>query len=73
MPQVHTDTSSMLVNMTGDAWKSMRSSLSPAFTARRLRTAMDGVASCGPQFCNYLRDKVGSEGGEVEMKDEFYK
>lgn len=61
-----------LLLMTGEKWRQMRATLSPAFTGSKMRSLFEFVAECGDGVVKHFVDKI--EHGErinVEMKDLF--
>jgi cytochrome P450 family 9 len=55
-----------LLFMSGEEWKSLRSSLSPAFTSSKMRNMYLMVEECAENFVNHYQADV-----EVEMRDVF--
>ncbi len=48
----------MLLNLTGDEWKVMRASLSPAFTTGKLRNVVQAMNRTGPQFEKFIKQQL---------------
>jgi cytochrome P450 family 9 len=53
-PQKDTVWSKALINLTGQRWKDMRSTLSPAFTSSKMKTMFVLMSECCQQLVNFL-------------------
>ncbi|XP_021705963.1 probable cytochrome P450 9f2 [Aedes aegypti] len=61
-----------LVSMTGQRWKEMRATLSPAFTGSKMRQMFSLMGECCDEMMKHYLDKAKGTGRvEVEMKDLF--
>lgn len=56
-----------LLMMSGQKWRDMRSTLSPAFTSSKMRLMCSLVSECAEQFCEQLKKEVGPEGHPKEF------
>lgn len=56
--------------LTGQRWKTMRATLSPAFTGVKMRQMFELIVECSEALVAYYREQ-GSEGKEWDMKDVF--
>ncbi|XP_058462588.1 cytochrome P450 9e2-like [Malaya genurostris] len=64
--------SKSLFALTGQKWRNMRATLSPAFTGSKLRLMFDLIVECGENAARYYLDEARSKGPqEYEMKDVF--
>lgn len=61
-----------LLNMKGDDWRRMRSTLSPAFTGNKMRGMYPFMIECAKNATEYLRDK-NKDQLDIELKDFFTK
>ncbi|KAJ6640976.1 Cytochrome P450 9e2 [Pseudolycoriella hygida] len=63
----------ILTALKGQKWKSMRSTLSPAFTGKKMRLMFELIDECSGQVVNYfLKQNASDEGTKsVDMKDLF--
>jgi cytochrome P450 family 9 len=59
-----------LFALRGDKWRDVRTLLSPAFTANKMRTMFQLISECAVNFSNYLMN-VPSDERIMEMKDVF--
>lgn len=58
-----------IVNMQGQRWKEMRSTLSPMFTGSKMRAMYVQVSSVGRQMTNTMKQKILSgEDKKLEFK-----
>ncbi|KAL2728168.1 cytochrome P450 9e2-like, partial [Vespula maculifrons] len=57
-------------SLRGERWKEMRNTLSPSFTASKMRFMLDLVSKCSDEFVNYFIDHPEAA-KEIEMKDAF--
>jgi cytochrome P450 family 9 len=60
--------SKSLISLTGEDWRQMRATLSPAFTSSKMRNMYQLMAECAEKFVGHFR---GKEQVAVEMKDIF--
>jgi cytochrome P450 family 9 len=62
-----------LFMLTGQKWRDMRATLSPAFTGSKMRKMFELVSVCGQQLADYFREELAKLNGtqEFEMKDLF--
>ncbi|RZC39210.1 uncharacterized protein BDFB_009483, partial [Asbolus verrucosus] len=60
--------SKTLVSLSGEEWRQMRATLSPAFTSSKMRSMYQLMAECAKNFVNHFR---GKEQVAVDMKDIF--
>ncbi|XP_053685852.1 probable cytochrome P450 9f2 [Sabethes cyaneus] len=73
----HADNSEMMFPKTlfalnDQKWRSMRATLSPAFTGSKMRQMFDLVRECCESMAKFYRDEIGTKPGqEYEMKDVF--
>jgi len=63
----------VLTALKGQKWKSMRSTLSPAFTGSKMRLMFELIDECSEQVAKYFIKRNASEEGTriVDMKDLF--
>ncbi|XP_035722243.1 cytochrome P450 9e2-like [Vespa mandarinia] len=59
-----------IFSLRGERWKEMRNTLSPSFTASKMRFMFDLVSKCSNEFVNYFVDHPEAA-KEIEMKDAF--
>ncbi|KYM76793.1 Cytochrome P450 9e2 [Atta colombica] len=59
-----------LLALRGDKWRDIRTLLSPAFTASKMRTMFQLISECAVNFSEYLLN-VPSDKHVMEMKDIF--
>ncbi|KAF7403884.1 hypothetical protein HZH68_006678 [Vespula germanica] len=59
-----------IFSLRGERWKEMRNTLSPSFTASKMRFMLDLVSKCSDEFVNYFIDHPEAA-KEIEMKDAF--
>lgn len=59
-----------LIALRGDKWRDIRSLLSPAFTASKMKTMFQLISECAVNFSEYLLN-VPSDKRVMEMKDIF--
>ncbi len=57
-----------LMALTEDDWRQMRSTLSPAFTGRKMREMFKLITNVGKQAIGTLKDQIGSEGKVADME-----
>ncbi|XP_043500193.1 cytochrome P450 9e2-like [Polistes fuscatus] len=57
-------------SLRGERWKEMRNTLSPSFTASKMRFMLELVSKCSDEFVNYFVEHPEAA-KEVEMKDAF--
>ncbi|XP_014600209.1 PREDICTED: cytochrome P450 9e2-like [Polistes canadensis] len=57
-------------SLRGERWKEMRNTLSPSFTASKMRFMLELVSKCSNEFVNYFVEHPEAA-KEVEMKDAF--
>ncbi|XP_037036008.1 cytochrome P450 9e2-like [Bradysia coprophila] len=64
---------STLISLRGQRWKSMRSTLSPAFTGKKMRLMFELIDECSGQVVDHFLKRNSSEEGThaVDMKDVF--
>ncbi|XP_053685853.1 cytochrome P450 9e2-like [Sabethes cyaneus] len=61
-----------LFALTGQKWKNMRATLSPAFTGSKMRLMFDLIAECSENTARHYREEAHAKGPqEYEMKDVF--
>nr|WNH29019.1 cytochrome P450 9J34 [Culex pipiens pallens] len=61
-----------LFTLAGQRWKTMRATLSPAFTGSKMRQMFELIVECSERMVNYYREEAKSKGPqEYEMKDVF--
>ncbi|NP_001123893.1 cytochrome P450 CYP9AF1 precursor [Tribolium castaneum] len=60
--------SQSLISLTGDHWRDMRATLSPAFTSNRTRNLYTFIETCARNFVNHYKAEV-----EIEVKEVFAK
>ncbi|XP_058837439.1 cytochrome P450 9e2-like [Topomyia yanbarensis] len=61
-----------LFALTGQKWKNMRATLSPAFTGSKLRLMFDLIVECSENAVRYYKDEARTKGPqEYEMKNIF--
>lgn len=61
-----------LISLTGDKWREMRSTLSPAFTGSKIRLMFEMISECGDNLVKYFQQETRTNGRQVlEMKDIF--
>lgn len=58
-----------LFNIEGPEWKSLRSKLSPTFTSGKMKMMFGAVLKVADEFKSYMDDRIGSKGGDIEIKD----
>ncbi|CAL8117828.1 unnamed protein product [Orchesella dallaii] len=63
----------MLISLVGEQWKGMRSKLSPTFTTGKIRRMFDIFDKSSQNMCNYVRKRVGSDGGEFDICEAYSK
>ncbi|CAL8117832.1 unnamed protein product [Orchesella dallaii] len=63
----------MLISLEGEQWKGMRSKLSPTFTTGKIRKMFDIFDKSSQNMCNYVRKRVGSDGGEFDICEAYSK
>lgn len=74
---IESDTDPLLGNaltaLKGQKWKAMRSTLSPAFTSKKMRLMFELIDECSGQVANYFLNRNASDEGTkiVDMKDLF--
>lgn len=61
-----------LVNMTGNEWRQMRSTLSPVFTGNKMRGMYPFIFECANNFTDYLKSNK-EEILHIELKQVFTK
>ncbi|KAK2585265.1 hypothetical protein KPH14_009962 [Odynerus spinipes] len=57
-------------SLRGERWREMRVTLSPSFTASKMRFMFDLVSMCSREFVNYFVENPEA-GKNIEMKDAF--
>ncbi|XP_006562368.1 cytochrome P450 9e2 isoform X3 [Apis mellifera] len=57
-------------SLKGDRWREMRNTLSPSFTASKMRFMFDLVSNCSEEFVRYLYDHPEFS-SSIEAKDAF--
>ncbi|PBC28693.1 Cytochrome P450 [Apis cerana cerana] len=57
-------------SLKGDRWREMRNTLSPSFTASKMRFMFELVSSCSEEFVRYLYDHPEFS-SSIEAKDAF--
>jgi cytochrome P450 family 9 len=62
--------SKSLVSLSGDSWRRMRATLSPAFTSSKMRNMYHLMSNCAENFANHFK---GKKQITVEMKEVFSK
>lgn len=60
--------SAHLLNLDGQAWKEMRSHLSPAFSVARVKNMVDRMAECAQQLVASLKTQVEAGGGSFDLE-----
>ncbi|XP_062558848.1 probable cytochrome P450 9f2 [Armigeres subalbatus] len=61
-----------LFSLTGQRWKTMRATLSPAFTGSKMRYMFELIVECTQRAVKYYEEEAGKKGAHVyEMKDVF--
>lgn len=61
-----------LFTLAGQRWKTMRATLSPAFTGSKMRQMFELIVECSERMATYYREEAKSKGPqEYEMKDVF--
>ncbi|XP_044728892.1 cytochrome P450 9e2-like [Chrysoperla carnea] len=63
-----------LFSLTGNDWRDMRTTLSPAFTGSKMRGMFQLMADAGENFVNYFINEAKKNGGKplnVELKEIF--
>lgn len=61
-----------LFMLTGEKWRDMRATLSPAFTGSKMRQMFDLVSDCGYDMTDYFKDQVATgKQQDHEMKELF--
>ncbi|XP_065080348.1 cytochrome P450 9e2-like isoform X2 [Ochlerotatus camptorhynchus] len=61
-----------LFSLTGQRWRTMRATLSPAFTGSKMRQMFELILECSEQSVRYYEENTRSTGSQVyEMKDVF--
>lgn len=69
---VHELLSKSLVNLTGQKWRDMRATLSPAFTGSKMRHMFELVAECAEDIAEYFKKQVKPEAPiDCDVKDAF--
>ncbi|XP_065080349.1 cytochrome P450 9e2-like [Ochlerotatus camptorhynchus] len=58
-----------LIGLTGQKWRNMRATLSPAFTGSKMRQMFELIVECSESMVRFYRGE--SPGKEYEMKDVF--
>lgn len=53
------------LNITGQEWKDMRSTLSPAFTSSKIRLMVPFMVDVGDQMMRALTKKIKASGGKI--------
>ncbi|XP_011705712.1 PREDICTED: cytochrome P450 9e2-like [Wasmannia auropunctata] len=59
-----------IFSLRGDRWKEMRNTLSPSFTASKMKFMFDLLSKCSHDFVNYLIDHH-DQYHEIETKEAF--
>ncbi|XP_072748317.1 cytochrome P450 9e2-like isoform X2 [Anoplolepis gracilipes] len=59
-----------IFSLRGDRWREMRNTLSPSFTASKMKLMFDLVSKCSHEFVNYLVDHAELY-DEIETKQVF--
>lgn len=59
---------SMLSMMKDQRWKDMRNTLSPTFTAAKMRSMFSLMNDCFDESLKHIRDLTESNGGETELE-----
>jgi cytochrome P450 family 9 len=57
-----------LMALTEDDWRQMRSTLSPAFTGRKMREMFKLISNVGKQSIGTLKEQIGPEGKVADME-----
>ena len=58
--------------LTGQKWRDMRATLSPAFTGSKMRQMFEHISVCGQNVTKYYQEQIKTNGQQVlEMKDTF--
>ncbi|XP_053683834.1 probable cytochrome P450 9f2 [Sabethes cyaneus] len=61
-----------LFSLTDHKWRSMRATISPAFTGSKMRQMFDLVLECCESMVQFYQNEIGTQmGREYEMKDVF--
>lgn len=61
-----------LISLTGQKWRDMRATLSPAFTGSKMRQMFDMIEVCGDNMSKHFIQEAETKGQlEIEMKDIF--
>ncbi|RZC41759.1 p450 domain containing protein, partial [Asbolus verrucosus] len=60
--------SKSLISLSGENWRQMRATLSPAFTSSKMKNMYQLIADCAENFAGHFK---GKERVAVEMKDIF--
>lgn len=55
--------------MTGQKWRDMRATLSPAFTGTKMRQMLHLICQVGKQSVDTLKSKIDKNGQDFEMRD----
>lgn len=58
-----------LLGLTGQDWRDMRSTLSPAFTGNKMRKMFELISDVGNQSMATLKVDIGASGKVLEMRD----
>ncbi|EAT33128.1 AAEL014613-PA [Aedes aegypti] len=65
-------TGKTLFSLTGSRWKTMRATLSPAFTGSKMRYMFELIVECIERAVKYYEEETKKKGAQVyEMKDVF--
>ena len=54
------------ISLTGQRWKDMRSTLSPAFTSSKMRNMFVLITECGQQLCDFLEECIKDKNMKVK-------
>lgn len=61
-----------LFNMSGETWRQMRATLSPAFTGSKMRQMFELISECADDVVTHFQKRVANgEKVHIEMKDFF--
>ena len=62
-----------LITLTGQKWKDMRATLSPAFTGSKMRNMFSLIRDCTTDSIDTIKTQLNGEDNMFEMKDFFSK
>ncbi|XP_077301129.1 cytochrome P450 6a2-like [Arctopsyche grandis] len=72
MNEISDPLSKHIFNMEGNAWKTLRTKLTPTFTSRKMKYMFNTMLNCSEELENYLEEQV-KMGNEVDFKETLAK